>query len=88
MTTLNTTPLETASDGFDSTYEVFTVTIDGHFFEWHGGAYIDVSTSETSAVVIDVLNVWDYEKDAPRILPNQEEFVCRCANYLFGNDEG
>jgi hypothetical protein len=46
-------------------------------FEWHGGAYIELFfTGSTSA--LDVVNVWDYEKDEPRIertLTAFEEFI-------------
>jgi hypothetical protein len=33
-------------------------------YEWHGGAYINVSIGERA---IDVINVWDYVDDKPVI---------------------
>ena len=46
-------------------------------FEWHGGAYIELFfVGSTSA--LDAVNVWDYEKDEPRIertLTAFQEFI-------------
>ena len=39
---------------------------DGLLFSWTGGAYIEIYF-EGNAIPYDVLNVWDYEKDVPKI---------------------
>ena len=39
---------------------------DGLVFSWVGGAYIEIYF-EGNAIPYDVLNVWDYEKDEPKI---------------------
>ncbi len=46
-------------------------------FEWHGGAYIELFFV-TADNALDAINVWDYEKDEPRIgrtLKDFEEFI-------------
>jgi hypothetical protein len=39
---------------------------NGLIFSWTGGAYIEIYF-EGKAMPYDVLNVWDYEKDEPKI---------------------
>lgn len=39
---------------------------DGLRYVWHGGAYIEVF-EESATVPHGVFNVWDYEKDEPKI---------------------
>ena len=34
-------------------------------FKWHGGAYVDICWPNGQA--FEVINVWDHEKDEPRI---------------------
>lgn len=36
-------------------------------FEWHGGAYIEVSRGHAFGNPKEVINVWDYASDSPRI---------------------
>lgn len=43
-------------------------------FEWHGGAYIGVCQGESYAHPVEVINVWDYAKNAPRIDRTREAF--------------
>lgn len=43
----------------------YTYITDEFVFDWHGGAYVEIY-SET-AEPFDVINVWDYETDKPRI---------------------
>ena len=38
---------------------------DGLTFSWLGGAYIEISVE--GGLPFDVFNVWDYEKDEPKI---------------------
>lgn len=40
---------------------------DGLEFVWRGGAYIDIFVEGADGSAIDAYNVWDYEKDEPRI---------------------
>lgn len=35
--------------------------------EWHGGPYIDIHVGSVSGTAIEVINVWDYDKDVPSI---------------------
>ena len=46
--------------------KMFSINADGYVFNWHGGAYVEVS-HEGSTQPFDVINVWDYEWDVPRI---------------------
>jgi hypothetical protein len=39
---------------------------NGLMFSWVGGAYIEIYF-EGRTIPYDVLNVWDYEKDEPKI---------------------
>jgi hypothetical protein len=39
---------------------------NGLIFSWTGGPYIEIYF-EGNAMPYDVLNVWDYEKDEPKI---------------------
>ncbi len=51
---------------------------DGLEFVWRGGAYIDIFVEGSDGSAIDTYNVWDYEKDEPRIgrtLKDFEEFI-------------
>lgn len=46
-------------------------------FEWSGGAYIELFFVGSDSA-LDVVNVWDYEKDEPRIertLPAFQNFI-------------
>lgn len=43
----------------------YTYTTDEFIFDWRGGAYVEIYSD--SPVPFDVINVWDYEKDQPRI---------------------
>lgn len=44
-------------------------------YEWNGGAYIQIFRSGFDDLVpFDVMNVWDYEKDCPRIPATLEAF--------------
>lgn len=47
---------------------------DGLRFEWHGGAYIEIF-EESATVPHGVMNVWDYEKDVPRIPVSMRSLV-------------
>ena len=50
-------------------------------FEWHGGAYIELFfVGSTSA--LDAVNVWDYEKDEPRIERTLQAFEQFIEGYL------
>lgn len=49
-----------------NTQKVFDYYRDGLRFSWHGGAYIEIF-EETSTVPHGIYNVWDYEKDEPKI---------------------
>lgn len=54
-------------------------------FEWHGGNYIEVlkrNESQTDYKPFDVINVWDYSKDTPRIPDTVEGFMQECKSYL------
>jgi hypothetical protein len=75
MQTLNTTPLETTPSGFSSTPGFYSINIGGLDFDWSGGTYIDVSKD---GEVIDVLNIWNYETDAPDIDNDLESFGIFC----------
>lgn len=75
---------------------------DGLRYVWHGGAYIEVF-EESATVPHGVINVWDYEKDVPRIevsmrglvdkvdetMLEEEEWCCSyCDSYSREIDEG
>ncbi len=50
-------------------------------FEWHGGAYVEMFfIGSTSA--LDAVNVWDYEKDAPRIERTLDAFQTFIEGYI------
>jgi hypothetical protein len=52
-----------------SYHKRMTRVVDGvkFGFEWYGGPYIEVCRGEAFASPSEVINVWDYAKDAPRI---------------------
>ena len=46
--------------------KMISINADGYVFTWHGGAYVEIA-NESSTQAFDVINVYDYEKGAPRI---------------------
>jgi hypothetical protein len=48
--------------------------------QWHGGAYIELGYIDESGEFIagDVINVWDYAKDEPRIPRTLDAFQEVC----------
>jgi hypothetical protein len=48
-------------------------------FTWEGGPYIDVMFTHTHETA-DCINVWDYEKDTPRI--SVAQFANECEQYV------
>jgi hypothetical protein len=65
-------------------------------FRWHGGAYIDVggvySVDGQPGIhgddfhAYDVINVWDYATDTPRIERTLAAFQERCDEYMAEQD--
>ena len=57
----------------------------GYSFTWYCGPYIDVSVHCIEGgygPTCDVVNVWDYEADTPRIPATQEAFRAECDAYI------
>lgn len=50
-------------------------------FEWREGAYIDIFYGEREYAE-DVINVWDYAKDTPRIPKTYSAFLSECKKKL------
>ncbi len=53
-------------------------------FKWWGGAYIDVGF--VGRTPFEVINVWDDEKDVPKIARTQAAFERRCNEWLSDPD--
>lgn len=55
---------------------------------WHGGAYIELGYVEHDATfhAHDVINVWDYAKDEPRIARTLAAFVERVEEFIAERD--
>jgi hypothetical protein len=49
-------------------------------FTWHGGAYIDVA--RVGGRPSEVINVWDYYEDAPRIERTADAFMRRVDEWI------
>jgi hypothetical protein len=69
----------------------YTDEASGVEFQWHGGAYIDIGSTYAMGEAgvngddfhaYDVINVWDYEKDEPRIPRTLDAFQERCNEWL------
>lgn len=56
-------------------------TVENIQFRWSEGAYIEVFNFPRSEP-FDVINVWDYAKDTPRIPLTLEAFRDECEKYL------
>lgn len=61
----------------------------GYLFRWMGGPYIEVSCRPdgTPGVPLDVINVWDYERDAPRIAVTLAAFSTEVYHWLFSRED-
>ena len=57
----------------------FTTRAQGLSFAWEGGAYIDVIYKGNA---FEVINVWDYETDAPTIPRTQRGFQHAVRDWL------
>lgn len=55
-------------------------------FRWHGGAYIEIGAADQAPGedwrADDVINVWDYATDQPRIPHTLHAFQVRCDNWI------
>jgi hypothetical protein len=69
----------------------YHLNIDGTEFVWHGGAYIDVGSTQAMGSpgingddfhAYDCINVWDYATDEPTIERSLEAFEQRCREYV------
>lgn len=49
-------------------------------FTWHGSAYIEVAVDGCTAS--EVINVWDYETDKPRIARTRRAFEAKCRSWV------
>ena len=65
-------------------------------FSWHGGAYIDIGYFDSTQPpgvdgdtfhAYDVINVWDYKNDEPRIERTLAAFQAACDEWLDENEE-
>ncbi len=58
-----------------------TRTVDGEKlgFDWYGGAYIEVYSGQAFSRPRDVINVWEYASDSPRI-PRTVEAMARAVD--------
>jgi hypothetical protein len=74
----------------------FHTTIEDVEFVWHGGAYIDVGSTQAMGSpgingddfhAYDCINVWDYATDGPTIERSLEAFEARCQEYMEGGDD-
>jgi hypothetical protein len=50
------------------------------YFEWHGGAYIEIGFAPETA--FDVINVWNYATDEPTIARTQAAFEESVDDYI------
>lgn len=59
-------------------------------FEWHGGAYIQVCRGAAFAHPNEVINVWSYGDDGPRIPRTLEGMARKIDDWIlrYGSDDG
>jgi hypothetical protein len=68
---------------FTTEREVGGVTVQ---FVWHGGAYIDVGIAGDPFHASEVINVWDYRDDRPRIERTAEAFDAKVDDWIANYD--
>lgn len=64
--------------------ERFTYSRRAVKFVWEGGEYIDIyfSGGKHTGTPFEVINVWDYETNTPRIERSRGAFVDECEEWL------
>ena len=54
---------------------------------WHGGQYIELFTGDDDSAK-DVINVWDYQTNSPRIATNAEAMAKCVREWLWEMERG
>lgn len=54
-------------------------------FSWHGGPYIDLGITNPMTgefIASEVINVWNYDTDTPRIAVNNQAFIAKVDEWI------
>lgn len=64
-------------------------SINGYslIFVWSGGPYVEIHFDTVGSTAFEIINVWDYEKDEPRIPFTQKALGRAAARWVAENED-